>query len=151
MTDTIEMTEGAEKVGNVLLEAMGEWLPEEDIAESTGLSGYQCRWYIFQLRELGWVIEAVKEVDKPAFRQGHRGWKLTDIQDQPSRPAAPRAPRDPRAPRAPRIKKGSAVAHPVHGTGTIAFAKKGFPCVRVEFSTGLVAKVDRSEIRALTD
>jgi hypothetical protein len=73
----------ATHIAELLLESMPAYLSEDSLALSTGLPGYGVRWYIFHLRQAGYVVEAAQFADLELFRQGTRGWKLTDILETP--------------------------------------------------------------------
>lgn len=81
------MEANAMHIGNLLLESMPEYVSEETLTEETGLVGYAVRWYVFQLRRAGYVIEAVQYAEPARFAEGIRGWRLTDIQSAPYVPA----------------------------------------------------------------
>lgn len=135
------LSAGAESVGGLLLESVGDWVAEDRLSESTGFPGYGVRWYIFQLRSAGWKIEAVKDTDRAAFREGARGWRLVDIGEathaDPSAPVATPAKQR-------KLRVGDRVGHPEYGVGVVAFTRKGFDSVRVTLDSGEDVKAERS-------
>lgn len=74
-------------VAGILLDGMPDYISEETVSEKTGLAGYAVRWYVFQLRRAGYVIEAVQYAEPARFAAGVRGWRLTDILSTPYVPA----------------------------------------------------------------
>jgi len=62
------------------------YVTEDALMEATGLPGYAVRWYIFHLRQAGFIVEAAQYADPEMFANGTRGWKLTDIQSEPYNP-----------------------------------------------------------------
>lgn len=132
----------ADEIGSILLDRAGEYVPEEVLADMTRLPGYGVRWYIFQLREAGFLVETAMYDDREAFRRGARGWRLVGTTDQPYRPAAQSV--DLAA-----SLVGVRFDHPEYGRGTITVANDGAPKIVAKFPRRPRVVLDRSEIRAL--
>lgn len=130
-----ELNHRAVAIGDLLLERMGEWLAENVIGQLCTETGYAVRWYIFQLREAGYVIEAVKSTAPALFRGGARGYQLTDIQDAPYRPLGARPVAQPASVKSAvrTIQIGSRVEHPILGRGRVTFAAPTASKVVVKF------------------
>lgn len=141
-----EINERADRIGTILLERSDTWTPEDTVAQLSGESGYAVRWYVYQLREAGYRVEAVKTVDPEAFRNGARGYKLTNIQSEPYRPAdhALPVPEESIA-----LAAGVAVEHAQFGRGRVTFAKDGAPKVVVQFKRKRIERVERDSLMIL--
>lgn len=112
------------------MDRLGEWVSQETLAQLSGETPYAVRWYIFQLREAGYVVESAKRAAPGLFREGTRGWQLTSTQDTPYRPA--RSAKS-TAPEDGVLRIGSRVTHPKFGNGRVTFASVTAPKVVVKF------------------
>jgi hypothetical protein len=132
---TIEGTLAAHAatIGDALLAASPAFVSEAELEELTGLVGYAVRWYVFQLRQAGFVVEAALTADREAFARGARGWRLVDTVAGASYPVV-----EPVEP-----VKGMRVESLAGVRGRVAFAREGFPCVTVEYVDGSREKVSR--------
>ena len=139
-----EINERADRIGTILLERAGAWTPEDTVAQLSGESGYAVRWYVYQLREAGYRVEAVKTTDPVAFRNGERGYQLTDIQSEPYRPADHALPTAEDAPLS--LIEGAVVQHAAFGRGRVTFAKEGAPKVVVQFKRQRIERVEREAL-----
>jgi hypothetical protein len=148
MVDTLkEINERADRIGTLLLERACAWTPEDTLAQLAGETGYAVRWYVYQLREAGYRVEAVKTVDPDAFRSGARGYKLTDIQAEPYRPADHAPPVAEDAPLS--LAVGAVVEHVAYGRGRVTFAHEGAPKVVVQFKRKRIERVEREALVVL--
>ena len=137
--------EQANTVGEILLERAPAYVSEETIAELTGLPGYGVRWYIFQLREAGFMIDAAMYTDRAAFAQGARGWRLVDVGSEPYRPADHAAELPPAVP----AVAGLPIVHADYGKGTIVFAAEGRAKVVARFGAKRPrVEIERTEVLA---
>lgn len=149
MVDTLkEVNERADRIGTLLLDRADKWTPEDTLAQLSGETGYATRWYIYQLREAGYVVEAVKTVDPEAFRNGSRGYRLTSIQDTPYRPADHVQP-EPETAAPITLAVGATVEHEQFGRGRVTFAKDGAPKVVVQFRRKRIERVERESLKIL--
>lgn len=73
-------------LATILMDKQPAFVAEDVLSQALTLPGYAVRWYIFQLRQAGYVIEAALYVAPAAFATGTRGWTLTRIQDTPFNP-----------------------------------------------------------------
>lgn len=117
-------------IGTLLLDRSPAFVTQEELEAETGKSGYAVRWYIYQLREAGYVIDAVKLLDPAAFAAGKRGWKLSDIRSEAYRPADHVKPEQESDDV---LRPGVIVLHPKHGKGRVEFACPDRPAVVVKF------------------
>jgi hypothetical protein len=142
----VDLHPTAATIAETLLNKLGHYVPERDLEAATGENGYVCRWYIFQLREAGFQIDAAARVDKGAYKDGARGWTLVDMcGPQSVNPVARAA--QPQPDPVP-VRNGLKVWHPVHGQGKVTFVRLGFPKVSVTFNSGLKAACETSELLA---
>ena len=141
-----DLSAGAAHIGTLLIDRLGDWVSQGALSELSGETAYSVRWYVFQLREAGYVVEAVKTAFPTLFRNGKRGYRLVDIQDEPYRPTP-----KPVAVASSTVVVGSKVNHPEFGVGRVVFAKEGFPKIVVKFSgRKLTERVERTVV-ALKD
>ena len=124
----------AATIGDALLSASPAFVSEAQLEHVSGLCGYAVRWYIYQLRQAGFVIQAAMTGDRVAFAQGARGWRLVDV--GAAVPATVAC--DPVEPR-----QGMRVEHFSRGRGRVAFVRAGFPSVVVVFADGSRESVTR--------
>ena len=73
------LAQSAINIGNILLERMDEWTTQAKLADLSGETEYAVRWYIYQLRQDGYIVEAGRTDYPLLYRRGHRGYQLTDI------------------------------------------------------------------------
>lgn len=118
-------------IGTVLLERSPAFVTQEELEAETGKSGYAIRWYIYQLREAGYVIDAIKLADPAAFAAGKRGWKLSDVRSESYRPADHVKPEP--EPAIDTLRAGVRVLHPKHGKGRVEFSCPTASAVVVRF------------------
>ena len=116
------------------MNASPAFVSEADLEDATGLKGYAIRWYIFELRLAGFVVEAAASADRVAFAQGARGWRMVEATGT-SAVAPVCEPVEP--------VKGMRVESLTHGPGRVAFAREGFPSVVVEYTNGVREKTNR--------
>ncbi len=125
----------AETIGDALVAASPAYVTSADLEALTGLSGYAVRWYVYQLRAAGFVVQAAMHADPLAFARGERGWRVVDTTGAPSAVIPVCEPTMP--------VLGLRVESLNGRRGRVAFAREGFPCVTVEWSDGSREKVSR--------
>lgn len=64
-----------------------KWTSNTELCKQLGELPNAVTWYIYQLRERGFMVETAMFSHRAAFKAGARGYRLVGTQDTPYRPA----------------------------------------------------------------